>query len=89
MDNPGVTKEKVLKIDTYSTSANGGIYPIDSMQSVFTLTWTTGPIDVKSIVPSEQMINSKNGTYTFTFAPKHAMLSTYVVTIILPLILEV
>jgi hypothetical protein len=59
------------------------------MQSVFTLSFTTGDITVSSIVPSDNMIFSSNGTYTFTFAPKHTMLSTYVITIILPSELEV
>lgn len=87
IDNPPITEEKFLTVETWSKE--GGDYIIDSQFSLFNLEFVTGLITVTEIYPSDPVIFSSNGTYTFTFNAQHTLLTTYELIITMPASLEV
>ena len=85
VDNPPITEKKFLTVTT--KDANEVL--IDSMFEVFNLEFVTGLITVESIYPSDSLIFSNNGTYTFKFNAQHEILTTYELVITMPASIEV
>ena len=86
--NPSTDVGKYFTVTTWHNNTDT-FYEIDSSYTMFYVEFNTGSILINEIRPNSTMIYSTTGTYYFKFMPENIVTPDMILTIELPVELQV